>query len=65
MEIGDDEIIVSAESAAHIWMDRFIKQYKHGIDEGVIVRGGKIIWTGNWVEHSIYVDKDRFIIDGN
>lgn len=65
MEICDDEIIIPAESAAHMWMDRFIKQYKYGIDEGVVVKNGKITWTGDWSEHSIYLNKDRFIIDGN
>ena len=65
MEIVDDIIIIPAETAAHMWMDRFIKQYKYGIDEGVVVKNGKITWTGDWCEHSIYLDKDRFIIDGN
>ncbi len=65
MELCEDEIIVPAESAAHMWMDRFIKQYKYGIDEGVTVKHGKITWTGDWSEHSIYLNKDRFIIDGN
>ena len=65
MEIMDDVIIIPAETAAHMWMDRFIKQYKYGIDEGVSVKHGKITWTGDSIyEHSIYLDKDRFLIDG-
>ena len=65
MEIVDDIIVIPAETAAHMWMDRFIKQYKYGIDEGVSVKHGKITWTGDSIyEHSIYLDKDRFIIDG-
>ena len=67
MDIVDDIIEMSPESAANAWMDRFIKLYKYGIiDEGVSVKHGKITWTGDSIyDHSIYLDKDRFIIDGN
>ena len=65
MEIQDDIFIIPAETSAHFWMDRFIEQYKYGIDESVTVKNGKIKWTGDWCEHSIYLNKDRFIIDGN
>lgn len=65
MEFTDDIIVIPAETAAHIWMDRFIKQYEYGIDKSVAVKGGKITWEDGWREHSIYLDKDRFIIDGD
>ena len=65
MELCEDEFIVPAESAAHMWMDQFIKKYEYGVDESVTVKNGKIIWHDIWREHSIYLNKDRFIIDGN
>lgn len=65
MELCEDEFIVPAESAAHAWMDRFIKLYEYGIDESVTVKNGKITWLDIWREHSIYLNKDRFIIDGD
>lgn len=65
MEIMDDIIIIPAETAAHMWMDRFIKQYKYGTDNGVIVDGKKITWTGDFKVHSIDLKNDRFIIDGD
>lgn len=66
MEIIDDIVEVPAESAANAWINRFIKRYKYGIDESVTVKHGKITWTGDSIyKHSIYLDKDKFIIDGN
>ncbi len=65
MELVDNEIIIPAETAAHIWMDRFIKTYEYGIDKSVKVKGNEIIWNDIFGTHSICVDKDRFIIDGN
>ena len=65
MEIMDDVIIIPAETAAHMWMDRFIKQYKYGTDNGVIVDGKKITWTGDFKVHSIDLKNDIFIIDGD
>ena len=46
MEIEDIEIIIPPESAAMMWMDRFIKEYKYGTDNGVIVDGKKITCIG-------------------
>ena len=64
MEI-EDIIIIPAETAAHMWMDRFIKEYKYGTDNGVIVDGKKITWTGDFKLHSIDLKNGRFIIDGD
>lgn len=65
MEIEDIEIIIPRETAAMMWMDRFIKEYKYGTNNGVIVDGKKITWTGDFKVHSIDLKNDRFIIDGD
>ena len=65
MELAEDIIIIPAETAAHMWMDRFIKTYEYGTDKSVKVKGNKIIWNDIFDTHSICVVSDRFIIDGN
>lgn len=65
MEIEDTEIIIPRETAAMMWMDRFIKEYKYGTDNSVIVDGKKITWTGDFKLHSIDLKNGRFIIDGD
>ena len=65
MELAEDIVIIPAETAAHVWMDRFIKTYEYGTDESVVVKGNKIIWDDIFNRHSICVAEDRFIIDGD
>jgi hypothetical protein len=64
MSYYTEGFISNPRSNALAWMKRFIKKYKQGCDEDVLVKGDKIVWADGVTEHSIYIKNGKFVIDG-